>query len=81
MSKMTLDNIEPGMVLSMFRRDDILKAPPGRSKLLVLRIRPDGWVEIQYEDGIYDYLTHSLLVNNWSTSKAYGTPLWKAINS
>ena len=56
------------------------EAPEGRDKITIKSFNSNGWVAIQYMDGTGDYLTYSLLEQHWGLSKAYGSPLWKALN-
>lgn len=55
-------------------------APPGRNRLKVRSIQMDGWVHVTYEDGTYDYLMLSQLVNHWGISPGARTKLWKVLN-
>jgi hypothetical protein len=56
------------------------EAPEGRDTITIKSFNSNGWVAIQYQDGTNDYLTYSLLEDHWGPSKAYGSPLWEAMN-
>lgn len=73
---------KPKVGMKLHIADKTLKdqAPEGRDSLTITTIRTDGWIGITYNDGQDDYLTYTLLMQHWSPSKAYGTPLWDVLN-
>ena len=69
-----------GEILTILDKTLRNQAPTGRSRLTINNYRTDGWVSITYEDGVSDYLTYSLLEDNWG-KLGHGTRLWRVLNN